>query len=371
MLAFSSLSSTIHGENTPPFIYITCQIGAEATVKSHIQQNWPGFRFAFSRPGFLTFKLPNSLPTDGFDLACPFARMWGASIAKLSGDCTSNLAKQAAEIAIGGDYSRIHVWQRDVRRPGQFGYEPGMTGEARSAEELIRAELGEKCGNRGLSETFAATRLGDRCLDCILIESNVWWAGWHTATDMARCWPGGFYPDEPPAHAVSRAYLKMRESLAWSQMPVKAGDRCAEIGCAPGGASQCLLDMDCFVIGIDPAEVDEVVTSRPRFTHIQKRGLEVKRREFRKTRWLFADINVAPQYTLDTVEAIVTHPEVHVRGMILTLKLPDWSLASELPAQASRVRSWGFADVRLRQLHHNRQEICLAALRPSKHGSTR
>ena len=38
-------------------------------------------------------------------------------------------------------------------------------------------------------------------------------------------------------------------------------------------------------------------------------------------------MNVAPRYTLDAVEAIVTHPEVNIRGLLLTLKLPDWDLA--------------------------------------------
>ena len=55
-----------------------------------------------------------------------------------------------------------------------------------------------------------------------------------------------------------------------------------------------------------------------------------RRREFRGVKVLAADINVAPNYTLDTVETIVTHPEVRIRGLLLTLKLLDWKLADEL-----------------------------------------
>jgi 23S rRNA (cytidine2498-2'-O)-methyltransferase len=116
-------------------------------------------------------------------------------------------------------------------------------------------------------------------------------------------------------------------------------------------------------LGIDPAEVDPQVTAHPRFTHVRKRGHEVRRREFRKVRWLAADMNVAPQYTLDTVEAIVTHSEVDVRGLLLTLKLLDWSLAAEIPAYLERIRTWGYHEVRARQLSHNRQEICVTARR--------
>jgi 23S rRNA (cytidine2498-2'-O)-methyltransferase len=74
-------------------------------------------------------------------------------------------------------------------------------------------------------------------------------------------------------------------------------------------------------------------------------------------------MNVAPTFTLDAVEAVVKHPGISIRGMLLTLKLPDLALVEELPKFVERVRSWGYRDVRLRQLAFNRQEICLAALR--------
>ena len=100
-----------------------------------------------------------------------------------------------------------------------------------------------------------------------------------------------------------------------------------------------------------------------RFTHIRKRGADVRRRDFRKFHWLAADLNVAPTYTLDTVEEIVTYPETDIRGLLLTLKLLDWSIADELPAHLDRIRSWGYASVEARQLQYSRQEVCVAALR--------
>ena len=96
------------------------------------------------------------------------------------------------------------------------------------------------------------------------------------------------------------------------------------------------------VIGIDPAEMDPVVLANPDFAHWKKRGADIRRREFRAVRYLAADINVAPNYTLETVENIVTHPDVHIRGLLLTLKLLDWKLADEVPGYLDRVRSWGY-----------------------------
>jgi 23S rRNA (cytidine2498-2'-O)-methyltransferase len=62
------------------------------------------------------------------------------------------------------------------------------------------------------------------------------------------------------------------------------------------------------------------------------------------------------------VEAIVTHSEVNVRGLILTLKLFEWKLADRIPEYLDRIRAWGYNEVRAKQLVHNRQEICVAAL---------
>jgi 23S rRNA (cytidine2498-2'-O)-methyltransferase len=155
----------------------------------------------------------------------------------------------------------------------------------------------------------------------------------------------------------------MSEALSWSRFPLCAGDVCVELGYAPGGAAQALLDQGAIVLGVDPAEVDPAVLAHPNFRHVRKRGKEVRRSELAAVTWLAADMNVAPNYTLDTVEAIVTHPKVHVQGLLLTLKLNEWRMSENIAGYLDRIRSWGFHDVRARHLVHNRQEICVAALR--------
>ena len=87
----------------------------------------------------------------------------------------------------------------------------------------------------------------------------------------------------------------------------------------------------------------------------------MRRREFRNVAWLAADMNVAPEITLDVVEGIVTYPAVNIRGLLLTLKLADWSMAEHIDEYVHRVRGWGYGMVRARQLAHNRQEICISA----------
>ncbi|HUP81382.1 MAG TPA: SAM-dependent methyltransferase, partial [Pirellula sp.] len=90
---------------------------------------------------------------------------------------------------------------------------------------------------------------------------------------------------------------------------------------------------------------------------------QVKRRLFKTFQYLICDANVAPNYTLDTVEAIVTYPTSRFRGLILTIKLSTWEHAKEIPQHIERVKSWGFDRVEARQLAHNRREYCLVAER--------
>lgn len=337
---------------------MTCQQGAETALKDEIGREWPAWRFSYSRPGFATFKLPPVIPLpDDFDLRSVFARAYGISQSRVSPnepDALEKLWQAAREL----NARRLHVWERDSAPAGDHGYEPGLTEIALAARETILAA-------RPADWEFHADPIaepGEVALDCVLVRPDEWWLGYHRSSAGPSCLPGGFWQIELPAHVVSRAYLKMEEAIRWSRFPLKSGQRVAEIGSSPGGASQSLLERGLFVIGIDPAEMHPDVLAQPHFTHLRKRGHETRRREFRDVDWLTADINVAPSYTLDTVEAIVTHPEVNIRGLLLTLKLLSWDLAAEIPSYLDRVRSWGYHDVRCRQLQYNRQEICVAAL---------
>lgn len=364
------------------FLFFTCQVGAERTLKSELARRSPEFRFAFSRPGFLTYKLPPRMElAEDFRLRSVFARSYGFStgIAEIeiakpdssSSGPNSNdtvvdldkLARQVWQIAPPMDFERIHVWSRDSAPPGRHGYEPSITPEARKLHEALRSH----CPRPDLlvaedaNQDEAATA-GQLVLDCIIIDPGVCWVGYHRVRGFSSRWPGGIISLELPEDAVSRAWLKMEEGLRWSRLPIRAGNRCAEIGSAPGGASQALLARGLLVAGIDPAEMDPDLLANPNFTHIRRRAMQVRRRDFRKIRWLMADINATPKYTLDVVEGIVTQPTVNIRGLLLTLKFTDWRLAEHIPEYLDRIRGWGYEVVRARQLLHNRQEICVAAM---------
>lgn len=346
------------------FLMITCQVGAERAVKGELARRWPEFRFAYSRPGFLTFKLPAEHKlADDFNLESIFARGYAFSLGKATGGTIADRAQQVRDLAGDRPYRRLHVFERDRQAPGDHGYEPGLTDAAGEAESAIRAAWSVDAPAEAPLDARPLAKSGEVALDCVLVQPDEWWIGFHRARSWASRRPGGLSRLKLPENAVSRAYLKMEEALRWSHLPVRTGDRAAEIGCAPGGSCQALLRRGLLVAGVDPAAVDPAVLADPHFLHIRKRGADVRRRDFANVRWLMADMNVAPSYTLDTLEAIVTHKQVHIRGLLVTLKLVDWKLADSVPEYLARIKSWGFPYLRARQLQHNRQEICVAALR--------
>jgi 23S rRNA (cytidine2498-2'-O)-methyltransferase len=370
---------------SPSFVFFTCQVGAEPALKHELALQWPGLRFAFSRPGFLTFKLPSNrhLPDDFADKLV-FARAAGFCLGKTTGTTAAKRAESVWKLIGDLPVTQLHVWPRDKHSPGFRAYEPGMTPEAVETERQIRdaadGRFKSAASNAAAAvsqSAFSSNRRkqsgpspgkrpdadGPLVADVVIVDENEWWVGYHRVHSLVSGWTGGFLQADLPEAAVSRAWLKMQEALLWSGFYLQRGQRCVEIGAAPGGAAQFILAKGLYVVGIDPANMDPVVLADPHFRHVLKRSKEVPRREFAGAEWLTCDINLPPNYTLDTVKAIVSHPGVRFRGMLLTLKLVEWSLAEEIPKFLERIRSWDYRHVRARQLHHNRQEICVAASR--------
>jgi 23S rRNA (cytidine2498-2'-O)-methyltransferase len=346
-----------------PFLFTCCQAGAEPALKQELAVAHPDWRFAFSRPGFVTFKWTGSTaPSDRWQLKSVFARCHGWSLGSLEASNEAGWAEKLVAQFSGRSLQQLHVWRREPAEPSGGMPEIFSPSTAAFGEEvralLVTADL---LPSDVLCNRPAAA--GQLVGDCLMIAPNQWWLGWHRAGSFGQRWPGGVPLIEAPETMVSRAYLKVREAMMWSGIPLRPGDRCVELGSAPGGASQALLEEGLLVTGVDPAEMNPTVLVHPRFTHVRKRGAEVRRRDYCGFKWLVADSNVAPTHTLDTVESIVSHSSTGIQGMLLTLKLLDWQMASQLLHFVQRVRSWGYEDVRCRQLASNHREVCLAALR--------
>ncbi len=371
---------TVPTHPTSRFVFCVCQFGMENICKREILALHPFLAFAFSRPGFLTFKVQAGVDLpETFELKTTFARTSGWSLGRID---KAELGSVATELIPRIEQTKatcVHVWQRDSAMPGDNGFEPGISPRAQSVAtelfNLVALQAGQGRTTTGIDIAFPTgdsrrpmirvnqiAEHAERVFDVVLVEPDSWWLGWHTAHSVPRRWPGGVPIADLSKPVISRAYWKMAEALAWSRFQTDPGQWCVELGAAPGGACQYLLERGLHVIAVDPAELDERLKHEPNLVHLGCRSREVRRARLKQARWLFADLNVAPTYTLDTVGDLISSPKIMLHGMLLTLKLMSLELAQNIPEFVARVSSWGYSGIHVRQLAFNRREVCLMAV---------
>ncbi len=347
----------------PTFAMICCAYGAESAVKQSIAPE--GWKLAFSRPGFVTAKhdLPAPLPRG------IFARTVASSIGHAKGESGSaqlSKLKEALRTSshAGCPFDQLHVWSKDRAVIGRFGFEPEI--------DLVASAVGEEIFHALKVDWLrcdAPNRIaepGESVLDVVLVEPSHWFFGTHTTTDWPSRWPGGVQPIRPLFEPVSRAYYKAAEAITWSGFDIRPGDLAVEIGSAPGGACGRLLELGLRVIGVDPAEMDPRIAEHPRFRHIQARGGDLPRREFRGAKWMLVDSNVKPDQTLVTVGNIVTNRQSDFRGLLITLKLGDYHSSTSIDRWRQKVEAWKPDDIKIRQLARNKCEVCFAVAMPAR-----
>ena len=344
------------------FLMMTCQCGTERFLKEEMLDRYHDLRAAFSRPGFVTFKATSDWDVQRVGkIRSIFARYKGLSLGRTANDDANLAATKVWEMGTDLRIDRIHVFPRDTAMPGTDGFEPHISSECVALHNILynNCPYREKLATGANYALFPAERK-EIVLDVVSVSPSEWYIGYHIADDWRSSQPGGITELIYPIDAVSRAYLKFEEGLRWSELPVKTGSRWLDIGAAPGGGSQALLSRGAEVIGVDPADMSPVLTINPNFTHLRSRLGQIKRRIFRKVRWVITDMNVAPNYTLDVLEDLVTQKDMNIHGLLFTLKLVKWDLIADIPHYVRRIKNWGYRHVVLNQMQFNRQEIMVA-----------
>jgi len=327
---------------------------------------FPGIRAAFARPGFVSFKMEKPLPED-FQNRSVFARSASISLGKIETgrphqDRPDQLAAEVWKIVTENHLfvNRVHVFQRDPLPVGEHNFEPHVPPKLEQLHrQIIEQSPQTKFLGIGAESILHPAQPGETVLDVVRIEPNLFFVGTHSVTESSPIhsrYSGGILPITLPDDAVSRAYLKFHEGFLWSCITFGSGDHCLDIGASPGGCSQFFLQQGVRVFGVDPGAIHPTVLAYPQFTHIRCRIKDMKRSFLREIRWITADMNVAPNYTLDVLEEIIAKTPA-LQGILFTLKLIRWDLADRLPMVLDRIRSWGFSDVRMKQLVFNRQEV--------------
>lgn len=294
----------------------------------------PALRFAYSRPGLVTFKSDGDIAPDDTP-ASVFARVWGQSVGPARDP--ADAARQLAGLAP----TRVHVFCRDPAcDPSEVASWAAALGAFRSG----------------------AAEAGDLIADVIVGAGEPGWIGVHRHDANHVAHAGGTFGVELPADAPSRAYAKIEEAIAWAELPVERGQVALEIGAAPGGAVMALARRGLEVYGVDTGELAPNVKAMPGVHHLPIKVGALRWEQLPpRVDWLLVDVNLAPQVALHEVARLMPKLRPTLRGAVYTLKLNDFAFVDALPALTKRIHDLGFARVRLRHLPSNRREICVVA----------
>ena len=319
------------------FVFAVCSPGSEHLLREEWEILEPDFRFAYSRPGFVTFKVPREADALRIASAEPesvFARVSGLTLGKFQ--VLEEALQQARQQLDASSPWVIHAWtQADHSHP-------------RVLSELTTVE---------------APRPGQWVISWVEVRPDEFWAGAHRHGEGRFILPGGFVPLELPADAPSRAWFKIEEAIRLFRLPFRERQMAIELGSAPGGASFALLERKLKVVGIDPAEMHPRILQHPSFRHVRFPASQLTERDLPDVaHWLLLDMNVAPQVTLRLVERLLPKYSHTLRGVVLTLKLNEREFAAEIPHWLERVRAMGFPEARAIQLPSHKQEIAIVGV---------
>ncbi len=335
-----------------PFVFAVAQPAAVPALKEEVAREHSELTFAYSRPGLVTFKSSKGDVPPDFELSTVFARVWGAS----SGPTEDPAEVRAYATAVGGGKRvRLHVFERDGTWVGEPPPQAGVLAAA------VRARL---AGAPFLEDERAEP--GDLVVDVIVAPDEPWWIGSHRHVEGRWQWPGGRLPEPTPAEAPSRAWRKMAEGLAWSGAPLGRGDVVLQFGGAPGGASYALLQRGADVVAVDPEPMSPTVLNwdgEGSFVHVPRTIGALERLALpERCDWIVLDVGIAPQVAIRSMQRFFPPFRKTLRGVMFTLKLNDWSVATDLPSLLERIRELGLTQVRATHLPSDRQEVFVMGL---------
>jgi len=297
------------------FYFVLTNAEAESILKEEIRLRYPEVRLSYSRPGFITFKADKQITFN--PLFC-----------RLSGLCLGKFKKS--------ELSFDKAWV----------YSP-------SVAMVIPSDLKE------LSDKTTFKK-GEKVTLIIMVGEDEFWVGTYTLESHHFQVPGevsSILEKDVP----SRAYYKIAEAFEAYDLPFDHEELVLELGCAPGGASLFLLDQDMKVLGVDTAEMDQVVKKNINFKHIKRPFETLTEKDFKSNvDWIVSDVNLPPTVVLKEIYRLLSFLEP--RGLLVTLKINDLKHLEVIATLREQIRKFGFKKVELKYLPSNRKEITLIAL---------
>lgn len=197
---------------------------------------------------------------------------------------------------------------------------------------------------------------GDLLQVCFLDDNHVA-AGLLKTTKAQSLFPGGRQRFSKPQQAPSRSARKLEEALSLCGHVPSPGEICVDLGAAPGGFSQVLLQKGCHVIAIDPGALSPGLARR--VEHLRMNAFAFFPQE--PADWVVCDMAYRP---LEVAGLLARWGRRRwARFLIANFKLPMKQRVSMVGRIADILQSGGWTGLKIRQLYHDRDEVTVIAWR--------
>ena len=368
------------------FVFATCQAGMEKCIKTEVMAQEPNYRFAFSRPGLLTFKVNDVATEKCLTIKSKFIRNFGYSIGSYENIEEVIAQAQLLRNTKNVEKLRLHVYCRDegglkIDHPDYIIEKNKQVSEFYTKMLMHSPSL---WWNQQVLDVEAKND-DEVILDVILGEKHEKvFVGYHIHRKESlkvlnwrhSNYPGNILPILVPAESPSRAYAKIEEILQIYDINISSDDVVVEIGSSPGGTSYSLLSRGVKALyGIDPCPQDRshdpIVLKHKNFIPVKSKLEQLNYNNLPiSSTWLLCDANIPPHEAVTHLLKIASRYSNTLKGMIFTCKIND-EMFNERPERLLEYlneiemkikKSNLFRESTFRQLVSNRQEVSLLAV---------
>jgi 23S rRNA (cytidine2498-2'-O)-methyltransferase len=244
----------------------------------------------------------------------------------------------------------VQGWAVDV--PEALPY----AAEVDALSDAVHAALPEE---RRVDTAVAALEKGGTLGQLCRAGPQLWILGIVPAREALSLAPGGRRRMRRTAEAPSRAAMKLEEALDQLGHEPGRGEVCADLGAAPGGWTQRLVERGAKVIAVDPANLRSELAHHPKVHHVKESAFAFEPEE--PVDWLFCDMAWRP---LEVAQLLAKWAR---RGwathLVANIKLPMNDKNPILWRVRQTLEEAGWQKLRMRQLYHDRDEVTVTARR--------
>jgi 23S rRNA (cytidine2498-2'-O)-methyltransferase len=239
---------------------------------------------------------------------------------------------------------------------------PRLAPLAESFQAYLRRMAPAITGHHGLSERG----LGDQMLvqlalvgrGSLLVSSVLPRALPAGGFDVAP-WPGGRAPVRADRRAPSRAYRKLVEGFAWLGATPRPGERCVDLGGAPGGWAWTALAQGASVTAVDRSPLAPPAAGHPALQAII--GDAFTYRPLEPVDWLLCDVICRPERTIELAESWMR--QGWCRRLVATMKFTGTAEYAAIDRARQRLGAIGWGFLRLKHLANHHNEVAILARR--------